>query len=163
MNKILRINFNKAANMRKCLTTFSWIFECGAVQKFVNLVDFVKSFLTTVYLQKSASIQPRTSRSKHLEVAHLIFSTPSVGLPHLPPEHAGGGGEEELRHDGRNPLPRHAVADSAGADAASYGWLRSATGRPAGSVLDLWTLRLLSSWILPNIPILAARVESISW
>ena len=30
--------------MRKCLTKFSWIFERGAVQKFVNLVDLVKSF-----------------------------------------------------------------------------------------------------------------------
>ena len=30
--------------MRKCLTKFSWILECGAAQKFVNLVDLVKSF-----------------------------------------------------------------------------------------------------------------------
>ena len=30
--------------MRKCLTKFSCDFECGAVQKFVNLVDLVKSF-----------------------------------------------------------------------------------------------------------------------
>ena len=35
------------------------------MQKHVNLVDLVKSFPTNIYLQKSASIQPRTS--------HLIF------------------------------------------------------------------------------------------
>ena len=34
------------------------------MQKFVNLVDLVKSFPTNIYLQKSASIQPRTSLSK---------------------------------------------------------------------------------------------------
>ena len=35
------------------------------MQKHVNLVDLVKSFPKKIYLQKSASIQPRTS--------HLIF------------------------------------------------------------------------------------------
>ena len=35
------------------------------MQKHVNLVDLVNSFPTNIYLQKSASIQPRTS--------HLIF------------------------------------------------------------------------------------------
>ena len=34
------------------------------MQKYVNLVDLVKSFVTSIYLQKSASIQPRTSLSK---------------------------------------------------------------------------------------------------
>ena len=36
------------------------------VQKHVNIVDLVKSFLTSpsIYLQRLASIQPRTSRSK---------------------------------------------------------------------------------------------------
>ena len=34
------------------------------MQKYVNLVDLVKSFPTSIYLQKSASIQPRTSPSK---------------------------------------------------------------------------------------------------
>ena len=34
------------------------------MQKHVNLVDLVKSFLTSIYLEKSASIQPRTSLSK---------------------------------------------------------------------------------------------------
>ena len=39
---------------------FLLIVEVLAVQKYVNLVDLVKSF----YLQKSASIQPGTSLSK---------------------------------------------------------------------------------------------------
>ena len=46
------------------LTIFGWNFEIWAVQKYVNLVDLVKSFPTSIYLQKSASIQPRTSLSK---------------------------------------------------------------------------------------------------
>ena len=34
------------------------------MQKFVNLVDLVKSFPTSIYLQRFVSIQPRTSLSK---------------------------------------------------------------------------------------------------
>ena len=34
------------------------------MQKYVSLVDLVKSFPTSIYFQKSASIQPRTSLSK---------------------------------------------------------------------------------------------------
>ena len=34
------------------------------MQRYVNLVDLVKSFPTSIYLQKSASIHPRTSLSK---------------------------------------------------------------------------------------------------
>ena len=34
------------------------------MQKYVNLVDLVKSFPTSIFLQKSASLQPRTSLSK---------------------------------------------------------------------------------------------------
>ena len=48
----------------KSLTIFYWNFEVWAVQKYANLVDRVKSFPTSIYLQKSASIQPRTSLSK---------------------------------------------------------------------------------------------------
>ena len=33
-------------------------------EKFVNLVDLVKSFPTSIYLQRFVSIQPRTSLSK---------------------------------------------------------------------------------------------------
>ena len=35
--------------MRRCLTKFSRIVECGAVQKCVHLVDLVKSFQTSIY------------------------------------------------------------------------------------------------------------------
>ena len=48
----------------KMLTIFGWNVEIWAVQKYVNLVDLVKSFPMSIYLQKSASIQPRTSLSK---------------------------------------------------------------------------------------------------
>ena len=37
--------------MWKSLTKFGWLFECWAVQKRVNLVDLVKSFSTSIYLQ----------------------------------------------------------------------------------------------------------------
>ena len=47
----------------KIRTTSCWNFEVGAVQKSVNLVDLVKSFHSSFYLQKSASIRPRTSLS----------------------------------------------------------------------------------------------------
>ena len=55
---------NSFFNREKMLTIFCWNFEIWAVQKYVNLVDLVKSFPTSIYLQKSASIQPRTSLSK---------------------------------------------------------------------------------------------------
>ena len=46
------------------MTKIFWNYiEVWAVQKHVNLVDLVKSFPTNIYLQKSASIQPRTSLS----------------------------------------------------------------------------------------------------
>ena len=44
------------------------------VQKYANLVDRVKSFPTSIYLQKSASIQPRTSLSK----LHVNSLTPAA-------------------------------------------------------------------------------------
>ena len=55
---------NEIVKMWNFLTKFGWHFECCAVQKRVNLVDLVKSFQTNIYLQNSASIQPRTSLSK---------------------------------------------------------------------------------------------------
>ena len=42
-------------NREKMLTIFGWNFEIWAVQKYVNLVDFVKSFPTSIHLKKSAS------------------------------------------------------------------------------------------------------------
>ena len=48
-----------------CPKRFSWFFYwIPKVQKRVNLVDLVKSSLTRIYLQKSASIQPRTGLTK---------------------------------------------------------------------------------------------------
>ena len=41
-----------------------WIFEAQAMQKYVDLIDLAKSFATSIYFQKSASIQPRTSPDK---------------------------------------------------------------------------------------------------
>jgi len=44
---------------------FSWFFyRIQKVQKRLNLVDLVKSFQTSIYLQTSASIQPKTDLSK---------------------------------------------------------------------------------------------------
>ena len=40
------------------------------MQKYVNIVDLVKSFPTNIYLQHLASIQPRTSLSKFVESPH---------------------------------------------------------------------------------------------
>ena len=45
----------------KFATKICWIVEVGEVQRNINLVDLAKSFQTSIYLQKSASIQPRTS------------------------------------------------------------------------------------------------------
>ena len=45
------------------------------MQKFVKLVDLVKNFKTSAYLQKSASIQPRTSLYKFciVESQNIVF------------------------------------------------------------------------------------------
>ena len=51
---------------------FCWNFEIWAVQKYVHLVDLVKSFPTNIYLQNLASIQPRTSLSKFGEIFKWI-------------------------------------------------------------------------------------------
>ena len=50
--------------LKKSDDFFCWNFEVGAVQKSVNVVDLVKSLHKSISLQKSASIQPRTSLSK---------------------------------------------------------------------------------------------------
>ena len=45
-----------------CPKRFSWFFYwIPKVQKHINLVDLVKSFPTSIYLQNLASIQPRTA------------------------------------------------------------------------------------------------------
>ena len=48
----------------KSLTNFCWNFEIWAVQRIANLVDLEKWRKMSIYLQKSASIQPRTGLSK---------------------------------------------------------------------------------------------------
>ena len=70
--------------MRKCLTKFSLIFECGAVQKFVNLVDLVKSFPTSFFLQNLASIQPRTSPLKFVG-SRVGRTADAAGVPGVLP------------------------------------------------------------------------------
>ena len=50
------------------------------MQKHVNLVDLVKSFPTSLYLQKSASIQPRTSPIK---IAHLAEKSEKGSVSNL--------------------------------------------------------------------------------
>ena len=61
--KIGKMNFHFFIRP-KILTIFGWNFEVWAVQKYVDLVDLVKTFPTNIYLQRSASIQPRMSLSK---------------------------------------------------------------------------------------------------
>ena len=79
----------------KMLTIFGWNFEIWAVQKYVNLVDLVKSFPTRIYLQKSASIQPRTSLSK-LGENSIQYSFASLD---------GGGSGGEDGGDDTSPYP----------------------------------------------------------
>ena len=50
------------------------------MQKHVNLVDLVKSFPTNILLQKSASIQPRTSPIKF---AHLAEKSEKGSISNL--------------------------------------------------------------------------------
>ena len=52
----------------KLWRVFCWIFEFWAAQKYVNFVDFEKCWKMTIWLQKSASIQPRMSLSKFGEI-----------------------------------------------------------------------------------------------
>ena len=56
------------------------------MQKQVNLVDLVKSFLTSTYLQHLASRQPRTSRSKFADTNTNI--QPTLGHKYLS-DHCG--------------------------------------------------------------------------
>ena len=64
------------------LMIFGWNFEIWAVQKYsqrrinVNLVDPIKSFPTSIYLQKSPSIQPRMSLSKFGGKFNSLFIRP---------------------------------------------------------------------------------------
>ena len=67
----------------KILTIFGWNFEVWAVQRYVDLVDLVKTFPTNIYLQRSASIQPRMSLSKFWGDFFIFinYSFASIGPP----------------------------------------------------------------------------------
>ena len=60
-------------NHEKMLTIFGWNFEIEERCKGVHCVDLGESFPTSVYLQKSASIQPRTSPSKFYSILTIIL------------------------------------------------------------------------------------------
>ena len=65
-------NYRFFPNFRKK----SAIFEFKAVQRYVYLVDLEKCQKMSIWLQKSASIQPRTS---HLKNALLVVATTTKG------------------------------------------------------------------------------------
>ena len=69
----MKIIGNSVSIREKMSTSFGWHFEIWAVQRYVNLVDPVKSFPTSIYLQQSASIQPRTSLSKFGRKLNSLF------------------------------------------------------------------------------------------
>ena len=54
--------------MRNCLTKFSCIFEFGAVQKRVHIVDLVESFQTSIYYLVLAKIGVDTAVAGPLKV-----------------------------------------------------------------------------------------------
>jgi hypothetical protein len=59
------------------LTIFGWNFGFEERCKGVHCVDLGESFPTSIYLQKSASIQPRTSSSKfYSKLFNIIQSCP---------------------------------------------------------------------------------------
>ena len=62
-------------NREKMLTIFGWNFEIEERCKGVHCVDLGESFPTSIYLQKSASIQPRTSASKFGEKFNSLFTS----------------------------------------------------------------------------------------
>ena len=83
---------NSIFNREKLLAIFCWNFEIRAVQKHVNLVDLVKSFPTNIYLQKSASIQPRTSLSKFGGKFNSLF----IRVLSREPDATGRGGSVKI-------------------------------------------------------------------
>ena len=97
LQKIWNILKNKIANTRKCSTKFNWTFEFGAVQKSVNLVELEQFCKMSIWLQKSASIQPRTSLSKFaqnwLKVRLKVRPNIALSLPARRATAAGLGAE----------------------------------------------------------------------
>ena len=49
MLKLVKTRKNESEKIAKIPTRFSLKFEVGGVQKHVNIVDLVKSFLTSIY------------------------------------------------------------------------------------------------------------------
>ena len=70
--------------IRKSLTNFCEYFEFGTVRRFVYLVDLERCYKMSIWLQKSASKQKRTSP---LEFGHFRYPKPdftaSVSYTHL--------------------------------------------------------------------------------
>ena len=62
----------------------------------VNLVDLVKSFPTCIYLQNSASIQPRTGLSKFRV---LKYALRNFNLSRHREDHVVGPPDGDLAHD----------------------------------------------------------------
>merc|ERR1719214_378467 len=62
-------------NREKVLAIFDEKIEIGERCKGVHCVDLGGSFPTRIYLQKSASIQPRTSPSKFGEKFNSLFTS----------------------------------------------------------------------------------------
>ena len=61
-------------NREKMLTIVGWNFEIEERCKGVHCVDLGESLPTSIYLQKSASIQPRTSPSKFVGKYSILFT-----------------------------------------------------------------------------------------
>ena len=61
-------NLHKIA---KIVTKFSEFLEFGAVQRIANIVDLEKRCKMSIWLQKSASIQPRTSPLKLAKICEI--------------------------------------------------------------------------------------------
>ena len=76
------------------------------MQKHVNLVDLVKSFPRNIFLQKSASIQPRTSQPAEnaLLKVHLIFKLWDLIFYRVAPPSSCS-----LGKDGKDELATHSV------------------------------------------------------
>ena len=77
--KIRRWKWTKIGNSiiqsRKMLTMFDEKIEIRERCRGVHCVDLGESFPTSIYLQKSASIQPRTSPSKFGEKFNSLFTS----------------------------------------------------------------------------------------
>ena len=60
---VIILSFSLSFHFRLLLKSvmFCWNVKVGEVRRSVNLIDLIKSFPTSPHLQKSTSIQPRTS------------------------------------------------------------------------------------------------------